>query len=170
MLRNACDPGAPRFLQRKHCWVTNGASAAGGGRVGMTANGTPLRLSCQPGRVPNVTDNDSLDDETSSDDAELDESALDDAQQAMYDARHRLAGIPAEVVVSNHVMGLYELAAIHLSAEPPRLHEAALAIDAVGCLVEGLGTRLGEDSETLTNALSNIRLAFVQIKSTAPPV
>ena len=127
----------------------------GGGRVGMTADGTPLRLSCQPGRVPNVTDND----------AELDESVLDEAQQAMYDARNRLADVPAEVVVSNHVMGLYELAAIHLSAEPPALHEAALAIDAVGCLVEGLGERLGADSETLANALSNIRLAFVQIKS-----
>ena len=127
----------------------------GGGRVGMTADGTPLRLSCQPGRVPNVTDND----------AALDESVLDEAQQAMYDARNRLADVPAEVVVSNHVMGLYELAAIHLSAEPPALHEAALAIDAVGCLVEGLGERLGADAETLANALSNIRLAFVQIKS-----
>jgi len=98
-------------------------------------------------------------------DAELDESVLDEAQQAMYDARNRLADVPAEVVVSNHVMGLYELAAIHLSAEPPALHEAALAIDAVGCLVEGLGERLGAEAETLANALSNIRLAFVQIKS-----
>jgi len=100
-------------------------------------------------------------------DAEFDESALDDAQGAINDARNRLADVPAEVVVSNHVMGLYELAAIHLSAEPPALHEAALAIDAVGCLVEGLGERLGEDSETLGNALSNIRLAFVQIKNAA---
>lgn len=98
-------------------------------------------------------------------DAELDESVLDEAQQAMYDARNRLADVPAEVVVSNHVMGLYELAAIHLSAEPPALHEAALAIGAVGCLVEGLGERLGADAETLANALSNICLAFVQIKS-----
>jgi len=100
-------------------------------------------------------------------DAEFDESALDDAQDAIHDARNRLLDVPAEIVVSNHVMGLYELAAIHLSAEPPALHEAALAIDAVGCLVEGLGERLGEDSETLSNALSNIRLAFVQIKNTA---
>ena len=65
----------------------------------------------------------------------------------------------------NHVMGLYELAAIHLGADPPRLGEASLAIDAVGCLVEGLGERLGPDSSTLVVALSNIRLAFVQIKA-----
>ena len=148
-----------------------------GGRVGMTVNGTPLRLSCQPGRVPTVTDKDSPDlfddiseaefDDTALDDTALDDTALDDAAQAMYDARARLGGMPAEVVVSNHVMGLYELAAIHLSAEPPALAEAALAIDAVGCLVEGLGERLGPDSETLANALSNIRLAFVQIKNAA---
>lgn len=110
---------------------------------------------------------DQFDDAAGLDGSDFDETALDGAAQAMYDARARLGEMPAEVVVSNHVMGLYELAAIHLSAEPPALHEAALAIDAVGCLVEGLGERLGPDSETLANALSNIRLAFVQIKSAA---
>jgi hypothetical protein len=92
------------------------------------------------------------------------DSLVDDAQQALNDARNRLAEIPAETVIVNHVMGLYELAAIHLSATPPRLGDASLAIDAVGCLVEGLGDRLGPDSPTLTAALANIRLAFVQIK------
>ena len=47
--------------------------------------------------------------------------------------------MPAEVVVTNHVMGLYELAAIHLSSDEPDLAQAALAIDALGCLVDGLG-------------------------------
>ena len=100
-------------------------------------------------------------------DPEFDETALEEADQAMREARERLAGIPAEIVISNHVMGLYELAAIHLSAQPPSLVEAALAIDAVGCLVEGLGSRLGPDSDTLLHALSNIRIAFVQIKNAA---
>ena len=107
---------------------------------------------------------------TSSDLGDLDSQApdtLDEAQQAINETRERLLGIPAELVVSNHVMGLYELAAIHLGAEPPSLAEAALAIDAVGCLVEGLGSRLGPDSDTLAAALSNIRLAFVQIKNAA---
>ena len=72
--------------------------------------------------------------------------------------------MPAEVVVTNHVMGLYELAAIHLSAEQPDLASAALAIDAVACLVDGLGDRLGPEASTLRDALANIRLAFVQIK------
>jgi hypothetical protein len=91
-------------------------------------------------------------------------SQIEEAQQAMEEARARLADVPAEVVVTNHVMGLYELAAIHLSAEEPDLVQAALAIDAVACLVDGLGDRLGPDAPTMVEALNNIRLAFVQIK------
>jgi hypothetical protein len=100
--------------------------------------------------------------------AGADEAAADpiaDAQAAIEDARRRLAEAPPEVVVTNHVMGLYELAAIHLSADQPNLPAAALAIDAVACLVDGLGDRLGPDVATLRDALANIRLAFVQIKS-----
>ncbi len=95
--------------------------------------------------------------------------ALEDAQRAMAEARERLAEVPAEIVVTNHVMGLYELAAIHLSATPPDLGQAALAIDAVACLVDGLGDRLGEDAPTMRDALTNIRLAFVQIKGAQQP-
>ena len=92
---------------------------------------------------------------------------IGDAQAAIDEARRRVAEAPAEVVVVNHVMGLYELAAIHLSAEPPDLRSAALAIDAVACLVEGLGDRLGEEAATMRDALNNIRIAFVQIKARA---
>ena len=53
-----------------------------------------------------------------------------EAEEAMAEARERLSSVPAEVVITNHVMGLYELAAIHLSAEQPDLAQAALAIDA----------------------------------------
>lgn len=90
--------------------------------------------------------------------------AIDEAQDAIADARRRLAEIPADVVVTNHAMGLYELAAIHLSADPPDLVSAALAIDALGALVEGLGDRLGPETPTLRDALANIRVAFVQVK------
>ena len=93
-----------------------------------------------------------------------DDTIADDTMAALDDARTRIASVPAEVVVVNHAMGLYELAAIHLSATPPRLADAALAIDAVACLVEGLEGRLGEEQSTLKMALDNIRIAFVQIK------
>ena len=90
-----------------------------------------------------------------------------DAQAAIEEARRRVAEAPPEVVVTNHVMGLYELAAIHLAADQPNLPAAALAIDAVACLVDGLGDRLGPDVGSLRDALANIRLAFVQIKARA---
>lgn len=106
-----------------------------------------------------------MSDQTSPD--ELDAHVPDqigDAQAAIDEARRRVAEAPAEIVVVNHVMGLYELAAIHLSAGQPDLASAALAIDAVACLVDGLGDRLGEETATMRDALNNIRLAFVQIK------
>ena len=105
-------------------------------------------------------EDDALDD--AFDDETMD--AVEEAQRAMAEARARLADVPAEVVITNHVMGLYELAAIHLSAGPPDLVQAALAIDAVACLVDGLGDRLGDEAPTMRDALNNIRLAFVQIK------
>lgn len=96
---------------------------------------------------------------------ETSNTQVDTAREAMEDVRRQLAEVPASVVVANHVMGLYELAAIHLSAIPPDPTQAVLAIDAVACLVEGLGDRLGEDAATMRDALANIRIAFVQIKN-----
>lgn len=85
-----------------------------------------------------------------------------EALEAVADARRRISEVPASVVVTNHAMGLFELAAIHLSDEPPRLDDARLAIDALGFLVDGLGDRLGEHHDTIATALANIRLVFVQ--------
>ncbi len=52
----------------------------------------------------------------------------------MAQVREQLASVPAAVVVANHAMGLYELAAIHLRQQPPNLAEAKVAIDAFGAL------------------------------------
>lgn len=94
-------------------------------------------------------------------------TALSDAQEALEDARRRIAEAPAQVVVVNHLMGLYELAAIHLSAMPPKLDDASLAIDALAALVDKLGDRLGDDIETMRDALANIQMVYVQMNSKA---
>jgi hypothetical protein len=83
----------------------------------------------------------------------------------MDEVRTQLASVPAAVVVANHAMGLYELAAIHLSAQPPSFPEAQLAIDAMSALVERLEGRLGENEPTLRDALGQLRLAYVQMHS-----
>jgi hypothetical protein len=87
------------------------------------------------------------------------------AMAAEMDAvRQQLASVPAAVVIANHAMGLYELAAIHLSAQPPNFPEAQVAIDAMGAIVERLQGRLGENESTLHDALGQLRLAYVQLK------
>jgi hypothetical protein len=95
---------------------------------------------------------------------------LETAVRAQMDqARQRLAAVPAAEVVANHAMGLFELGAIHLSQSPPKLDEAAIAIDGMAALVESLGDRLGPNAAVLRDALAQIRLAFVQVKSTGAP-
>jgi len=83
------------------------------------------------------------------------------------ETRERIAETPANVVVANHAMGLYELAAIHLGAQPPQLVEAAVAIDAFAGIVDALPERLGENEAVLRQALQQIRMAYVEL-SAAP--
>jgi len=79
--------------------------------------------------------------------------------------RDQLAKTPAAAVVANHCYGLFELAALHLSLQPPQLPEAQLAIDALAAVVEGLSGRLGEHESNLKEGLAQLRLAFVQIRA-----
>jgi len=78
--------------------------------------------------------------------------------------RAQLANTPAEVVVANHCYGLFELAAIYLSQNPPQLFQARLAIDGLGALLDGLRGRLGEAEPALLESLSQLRLAFVSLE------
>jgi hypothetical protein len=91
----------------------------------------------------------------------------EEAAAQLAELRHQLLATPVEVVVANHAYGLFELAAIHLSERPPQMAQAKLAIDALGALVEGLAGRLGEPEASLVDALSRLRLAFVQLQGEA---
>ncbi len=85
----------------------------------------------------------------------------------LAEARQRLAETPAAEVIANHVMGIYELAAIHLSSQPPGLDEAKVAIDAMAAILSSLDGRLGQNETVLKDALSQIQMAFVQISDSA---
>ncbi len=87
--------------------------------------------------------------------------------QQMEEPQRQLAETPADVVVANHCFGLFELAALHLSIDPPNLADAQLAIDALAALVESLSGRLGEAEPHLRDGLSQLRVAFVQIRQRA---
>lgn len=101
---------------------------------------------------------------------DLDPEERAQAEQIMAElaeARDRLAETPVDVVVANHVMGLYELAAIHLNKQPPGLDDARTAIDAMGAVLEALKGRLGEPEQPLNEALNQLRLAYVQLAKQA---
>ena len=102
--------------------------------------------------------------------------AADDDQMREELARFQaqLAATPAIEVIANHAIGLFELARLHLAlaAEGPesiderkgRLEEARLCCDAFGGIVESLGDRLGEGQQPLTEGLSQLRIAIVEIQ------
>ncbi len=78
-------------------------------------------------------------------------------------ARERLSQTPAAEVIANHVMGIYELAAIHLSSDVPNLSEAKVAIDAMSGIVASLVGRLRENENVIKDALQQIQMAYVQM-------
>ncbi len=80
----------------------------------------------------------------------------------MAQVQRELLQTPAIVVIANHCIGLFQLAALHLDQERPDLPQAKLAIDALGAIVEGLDDRLGDDETPLRDALTSLRLAFVE--------
>jgi hypothetical protein len=93
-------------------------------------------------------------------DAEISEAELREIAQSLLTA-------PVEDVISNHCYGLFELAALHLSARPPNLEAARTAVDAMGAVVEGLGSRLGQHQATLSEGLAQLRLTWVRIAEAA---
>jgi hypothetical protein len=80
----------------------------------------------------------------------------------MAEVQRQILSAPAAQVVANHVVGFYELAALHLSQERPRFEEAQLAIDAMASVLDSVEERLDENGPALRNALSQLQMAFVQ--------
>lgn len=100
------------------------------------------------------------------DDLSPEERAQAEAMIAqMAEVQQEIARTPAAQMVANHVMGLYELAAIKLSQQPPLFHEAQLAIDAMTAVLDGVGDRLGQDQAPLREGLRQLQMAFVQLRS-----
>ena len=100
-------------------------------------------------------------------DPEMDPETAAAMEQQLREAQEQLLSVPAGQIVANHVIGLFELAALHLRVDPPNLDEARLPIDAMGILVEQLGDQLPEH-QTLAAALHQIRLAFVEVQNQTP--
>lgn len=82
----------------------------------------------------------------------------------MMAVRREIAATPAAEMIANHLIRFLDLATIYLEGEPPAFAEAATAIEAFRCVLEGLGDRLGEHRPMLTEALGQVQMIFVQVK------
>ena len=94
-----------------------------------------------------------------------DEAEDPEVEARLAELRVQLAQTPVSGIVAQVAYQLFEVAALHLSLQPPQLEQAQLGIDAMAGLVESLGDRLGEHAGPLREGLSQIRMAFVQIKN-----
>ncbi|MGH9132213.1 MAG: hypothetical protein ACRDWV_11225 [Acidimicrobiales bacterium] len=90
-------------------------------------------------------------------------SSPDDLAAHLGQLRQELADAPPEVVIANHGYGLFELAALHLALDPPRIGAARLATEGLASLLEGLKGRLGADELSLRDNLSQLRLALAKL-------
>ena len=112
-----------------------------------------------PGGVP---DEPSLEDLSPEQRAQVEEMS-----RQMEAAQARMLAMPAGVVVGQQALQFYELAALYLSQDPPRLQDARTAIDALLAVADKLGTRLGEAEQPLRQALNQLQLAYVQVANAA---
>lgn len=91
---------------------------------------------------------------------------MDEELQAELRAmQEQMIRTPAAVVVANHCIGLVELAALHLGQNPPNLADAQIAIDALAGVLDGVGSRMGDNGPPLRQALNQMRMAFVEAKA-----
>jgi hypothetical protein len=87
--------------------------------------------------------------------------------------RAELLETPSRDIIGNHIVGFYELATVHLSdattlegkAREDRLAEASLCIDAMSATLNGLGDRLDQHKAPLAAALSQLQMAFTQVRN-----
>ena len=108
---------------------------------------------------------DHLPDDLSDDLSPEEQEQLAAMQAQMEQVQAQLLAAPAAVVVVNHAMGLYELAALHLMQPQPKLAEASVAIDALGALLDGMRGRLGQDEQPVRDALTQLRAAYLEVHS-----
>ncbi len=97
--------------------------------------------------------------------------------EAVRRLHHELRSTPAVDVIANHAVQIFQLAVIYLGiATPPDeggrppvadLANAGVAIDSMAALVDGLGTRLGENEASLRDALSELQMLYVRVADAA---
>lgn len=105
--------------------------------------------------------------------AAADDPALAEAEEQLRAVREELIRTPVVDIIANHVVGLWQLAVLHLDLEGSgvrNLDAARVAVDAVAALVRGLGEDLGQHQAPLEDALAQLQTAYVEIAGAGPGV
>jgi hypothetical protein len=129
------------------------------GEVPVNRPGHGGTASANPPAAPGTPD---LDDLSPAEQAQVEAMIAE-----MAETQRQILAAPAAVVVANHAMGLFQLAALHLKQNQPDLAAARLAIDTMAGLLDAAGVRLGDDGETLREALTEAQRAYVARSSAA---
>ena len=88
--------------------------------------------------------------------------------EQMREMLTRLAETPVEAIVTQFAVELQEIAVLHLGLSAERaesLAQAAMAVDAMGALVDALGDRLGPNADPLRQAVAALRLGYVEVSN-----
>ena len=93
----------------------------------------------------------------------LDPEVRAELEAQMAEVRQRILETPVEAMVVQHLIGLFEIAAIHLNAENPDLSSVRLAIDAMDGALGASQGRLGDAEEAMQSMLHQARMAYVQV-------
>ena len=93
----------------------------------------------------------------------LDPEVRAELEAQMAEVRQRILETPVEAMVVQHLIGLFEIAAIHLNAENPDLSSVRLAIDTMDGALSAAEGRLGDAEEAMQSMLHQARMAYVQV-------
>ena len=93
----------------------------------------------------------------------LDPEVRAELEAQMTEVRQRILETPVEAMVVQHLIGLFEIAAIHLNAENPDLSSVRLAIDTMDGALSAAEGRLGDAEEAMQSMLHQARMAYVQV-------
>ncbi|HEX9682377.1 MAG TPA: hypothetical protein VGA13_04800 [Acidimicrobiales bacterium] len=80
--------------------------------------------------------------------------------------RRQILETPVEIVARAQAAYFGQVAAVHLTVDRPDFGAAAMAIDAMAALVDGLNGRIANE-DLLRDQLAQLRLMFVEVRQAA---
>jgi hypothetical protein len=96
----------------------------------------------------------------------IDDMSEEELEEMVNKVRSEVLSTPAIQIILNHISGLGELAAIHLSVDKPDLNSARLAIDCLEAISTTIKDRVdAQISDAVDTMLNQLRMAWINASS-----